>query len=67
MLNRDIEMSMAPNEDFPPLPAVVVVIPCLNEENHIENTLAVFMAEGTRESSFGRRQHRPTLQIVAMR
>jgi glycosyltransferase involved in cell wall biosynthesis len=45
--NRDIEMSMAPNEDSPPLPSVVVVIPCLNEENHIKNTLARFMAEPT--------------------
>jgi glycosyltransferase involved in cell wall biosynthesis len=38
-------MSIAPNQGSPPLPSVVVVIPCLNEENHIENALSRFMAE----------------------
>lgn len=38
-------MSIVPNEGFSPLPSVVVVIPCLNEEDHIENTLSRVMAE----------------------
>ena len=38
-------MPIAPNQGSPPLPSVVVVIPCLNEENHIGNTLSRFMAE----------------------
>jgi succinoglycan biosynthesis protein ExoA len=38
-------MPVAPGDASRPLDSVVVVIPCLNEEEHIEKTLAHFMAE----------------------
>jgi succinoglycan biosynthesis protein ExoA len=38
-------MPIAPKEGSGPSISIVVVIPCLNEEEHIERTLAHFMAE----------------------
>jgi len=45
LLNRDNEMSRISKEYAAPERSVVVIVPCLNEENHIENTLIRFMAE----------------------
>jgi succinoglycan biosynthesis protein ExoA len=38
-------MPITPEDASRPLDTVVVVVPCLNEEEHIEKTLALFMAE----------------------
>jgi succinoglycan biosynthesis protein ExoA len=46
LLERGIEdMPIVPSDASRPLDSVVIVVPCLNEEEHIEQTLAQFMAE----------------------